>query len=159
MTGSTKPALIWVAGPLLVAGLAAAIGASRAPAVSEPWSEPAAHAESSKKSLEGLPALAVANAIWALAPVDAVRQMTQSELSRLPESEGKLRSRVFLRFGLIDTNPDGQAAVFFQACASDQSICDDTKAAAEAQTRARLVAPGNHLPPYFLGGHPVVGHP
>jgi hypothetical protein len=106
------------------------------------------------KSLEGIPALTVANAIWALGSVESVKRMTRAELGRLPESEGKLRSRVFLRFGLIDTNPDGQAAVFFQACASDPSICDATKQAAEVEARARLVAPGNHLPLYFLDGHP-----
>lgn len=156
---NTKAVLLGVVGPLLVAMLAAALGASRAPAVAEPWSDASAHTAAGRKLLEGMPALSVANAIWALAPAEAVRQMAQAELSRLPESEGKLRSRVFLRFGLVDTNPDGQAAVFFQACASDQSICDDTKSAAEAQTRARLVAPGNRLPLYFLGGHPPVGHP
>jgi len=150
----SKLALTWIAGPLLVAGLAAAFGAARARSSTGAWSDAAAHSEAGRKSLEGVPALAVANAIWALAPADAVRNMTQSELQRLPESEGKLRSRVFLRFGIIDTNPDGQAAVFFQACASDPSICDHTKEAAEAQTQARFVAPGNHLPLYFLGGHP-----
>lgn len=149
-----KLALTWVVGPLSVAALAMAFGISRARASSGAWSDAAARTEAGRKALEGAPALAAANAIWALGSYEAVRRMTESELARLPESEGKLRSRVFLRFGLIDTNPDGQAAVFFQACASDPSICDRTKEAAEAETRARLVAPGNSLPLYFLDGHP-----
>jgi hypothetical protein len=154
MSARMKLALWWVAGPLLVAGLAAAFAAERGAPRAGPWSDPSSHSAAGMRSLEGIPALTVANAIWALGSVDAVKRMTQAELARLPESEGKLRSRVFLRFGLIDTNPDGQAAVFFQACAADPSICDHTKAAAEAEARARLVAPGNQLPLYFLEGHP-----
>jgi hypothetical protein len=155
MRGSRRKfALTWFAGPLLAAGVGAAIAFFRAPENGSPWSDAAARSEAGQKALKAVPALSVANAIWALGSIEAVKRMTQAELARLPESEGKLRSRVFLRFGLIDSNPDGQAAVFFQACAADPSICQDTKAAAAAEARARLVAPGNQLPLYFLDGHP-----
>jgi hypothetical protein len=100
-------------------------------------------------------AAAKADEIWAHGNEAAVRDMFRAELDRLPESEGKSRARVFLRFGIIDTNPDGQAALFSQACAADPTICDydRLKKAAEREVHARLVAPGNHLPLYF-GGHP-----
>lgn len=155
MTGSRlKFAATWFAGPVLLAGLGAGVAVARAPESGSPWSDAAARSEAGQKSLEAVPALSMANAIWALGSLEAVKRMTQAELARLPESQGRLRSRVYLRFGLIDTNPDGQAAVFFQACAADPHICDRTKEAAEAEARARLVPPGNQLPPYFLDGHP-----
>ena len=102
-------------------------------------------------------ARAVADLTWAFGNVESVKTMAGAELARLAESEGPARARVFLRFGIVDTNPDGQAALFSQACVADPSICADpaaTKAAAERETRARRVAPGNVLPLYFLGGHP-----
>jgi len=154
MSTRMKFVLWWVAGPVLLLSLTAAFAAERAARIESPWSDASSRSEAGMKSLEAIPALTLANAIWALGSVEAVKRMTQAELARLPESEGKLRSRVFLRFGLIDTNPDGQAAVFFQACASDPSICDHTKEATEVEARARLVAPGNHLPLYFMDGHP-----
>ena len=102
-------------------------------------------------------AAARADAIWARGDEAAVRDMFRTELDRLPESDGKRRARVFLRFGIIDTNPDGQAALFAQACAADPALCDDARLrqAAELEVRARSVAPGNHLPLYF-GGHPRI---
>lgn len=100
-------------------------------------------------------AAARADAIWARGDETAVRDMFRAELARLPESDGARRARVFLRFGIIDTNPDAQAARFAQACAADPAICDydRLKQAAEREVRARFVAPGNQLPLYF-GGHP-----
>jgi len=148
-------ALQWGVGPILVAVLAALSG--HAGGGGEPasaWTDAAARSEAGRKALEGVPALAIANATWALGSLDAVKKMMRSELDRLPETEGKLRARVFLRFGIVDTNPDGQAAVFNLACASDASICDRLKEAAERETSARYVAPGNQLPLYFFGGHP-----
>jgi hypothetical protein len=101
-------------------------------------------------------ALAAADAIWAFGSEDAARRMFRAELDRLPESDGPHRARVFLRFGIIDTNPDGQAALFNQACVADAQICDRMKEAALREVRARFVPPGNVLPLYFSNGR---GHP
>jgi len=100
-------------------------------------------------------ALAVANATWAFGSEDAVRKMFRAELDRIPEADGPRRARVFLRFGIIDTNYDGQAALFAQACAADAAVCDLGRMteAARREVQARFVAPGNVLPLYF-GGHP-----
>ena len=107
-------------------------------------------------SLESVPAFAVANVIWAFGSEDAVRTMAGSELDRLPESDKLHRARVFVRFGIIDTNPDGQAALFAQACVADANLCDDRlKEAARREVQARFVPPGNVLPLYF-GGHPPI---
>ena len=72
-----------------------------------------------------------------------------------PQSDGPGRARVFVRFGIIDTNPDGQAALFAQACVADPSLCDRErlKKAARREVQARFVPPGNVVPLYF-GGHP-----
>jgi hypothetical protein len=149
------PALKWGLGPLALAVLAAVLGRARGgEAPTSAWSDASVSSEAGRKALEGVPALAVANATWALGSLDAVKKMMRTELDRLPETEGKLRARVFLRFGIVDTNPDGQAAVFNLACASDASICGQMKEAAERETSARYVAPGNQLPLYFFGGHP-----
>ncbi|HEX2670443.1 MAG TPA: hypothetical protein VHM25_06210, partial [Polyangiaceae bacterium] len=72
--------------------------------------------DAERGALPSLPGLTVANAIWALGSEDAVKKMLRSELDRLPETEGRARARVLIRFGILDSNPDGQAAVFFQAC-------------------------------------------
>ena len=112
--------------------------------------------DTERSALPSLPGLTVANAVWALGSEDAVKKMLRAELDRLPETEGRARARVLVRFGIIDGNPDGQAAVFFQACVSDPSLCERAPliAAAERETRARLVEPGRHLPLYLLAGHP-----
>lgn len=115
-------------------------------------------ADADAGSLESVPAIAVANATWAFGSADAVRQMTDAELGRLSESENLRRARVLLRFGIIDTNPDGQAALFAQACVADPKICDHMKEAAQREVQARFVAPGNVLPLYF-GGHPPIPRP
>jgi len=112
--------------------------------------------EAERGALPSLPGLSVANAVWALGSEDAVKKMLRSELDRLPETEGRARARVLVRFGIMDSNPDGQAAVFFQACVADPSLCERAPliAAAERETRARLVEPGRHLPLYLMAGHP-----
>jgi hypothetical protein len=112
--------------------------------------------EAERAALPFVPGLTVANAIWALGSEEAVKKMLRSELDRLPETEGRARARALVRFGIIDSNPDGQAAVFFQACVSDPSLCERAPliAAAERETRARLVEPGRHLPLYLTVGHP-----
>jgi hypothetical protein len=147
--------LTWGLAPLLVAALAAGIGRWRADGNAGRGASPA---WADQPTLESVPSLAVANATWALGSVEAVRKMARTEIDRLPESEGVRRSEVFLRFGIIDTNPDGQAALFSQACASDATICDQPKfkEAATRQTKARFVAPGNMLPLSLMGGHPPI---
>jgi len=102
-------------------------------------------------------ARAIADATWALGSEDAVRKMFRVELDRIPESEGPTRARVFVRFGIIETNPDGQAALFAQACVADPAVCelDRLRQAAQREVQARFVPPGNVLP-LFFGGHPPV---
>lgn len=108
-----------------------------------------------RQELEIAPVLTMANAAWALGNVDSVRRTSELALERIPESDGQRRARFYVRFGIIDDNPDGQAALFGQACAADARICDHMKDAAERETAARFVFPGNHLPLYF-GGHPPI---
>jgi len=105
-------------------------------------------------------ALAVANVTWAFGSQDAARKMFRAELDRIPDSDGPGRARVFLRFAIIDTNFDGQAALFVQACAADGRICDRErmKEATQREVEARLVAPGNVMPLYFVG-HPRLAGP
>jgi len=100
-------------------------------------------------------ALAIADATWAFGSEEAVRRMFRVELDRIPESDGARRARVFVRFGVIDGNYDGQAALFAQACVADPNVCDleRLKQAAEREVQARFVPPGNVVPLYF-GGHP-----
>jgi hypothetical protein len=151
--------LKWGLGPVAVAVLAGALAEWRAGAArGEPWRATASLSEAARKDVESAPALAMANAIWAFGNVASVMKMFRTELDRLPESEGPRRSRVFLRSGIIDTNPDGQAAIFFQACAADDRVCDHDKMkeAAERETRARFVGPGNVVPLSLLGGHPPI---
>ena len=105
-------------------------------------------------------ARAVADLTWAYGSEDAARKMFRAELDRIPDANGPGRARVFLRFAIIDTNFDGQAALFAQACAADGSLCDRErmKAATEREVKARLVAPGNVMPLYFVG-HPRLAGP
>jgi hypothetical protein len=105
------------------------------------------------KDARSAAASAIANATWAFGSEQAARAMFRTELDRIPEADGAPRARVFLRFGIIDTNPDGQAALFAQACATDARLCDHLKEAALTEIRARFVPPGNVLPLYFTG-HP-----
>jgi hypothetical protein len=105
-------------------------------------------------------AAAAADNTWASGDEESVRKMFRTELDRLPEADGPGRARVFIRFGIIDTNPDGQAALFAQACVVDPNVCDRDRLqqAAEREVRARKVPPGNHLPLYFVG-HPRLAGP
>ncbi len=114
--------------------------------------------EAEATNLESVAAFAVANATWAFGSEDAVRTMAGNELARLPESNNLSRARVFVRFGIIDTNPDGQAALFAQACVANANLCDHLEEAAQREVQARFVAPGNALPLYF-GGHPPIPRP
>jgi len=161
MKASTRPVqiLAWGLGPLLIAALAAGIGRWRANAERGVLFQATASLSAAERAaLESVPWLSVANATWALVSVDAVRKMARTEIDRLSETEGMRRAKVFLRFGIIDTNPDGQAALFAQACASDSSICDQAKfkEAASRETKTRFVAPGNMLPLSLMGGHPPI---
>jgi hypothetical protein len=109
------------------------------------------------KDLESALPQAMANVTWAFGSEEAARRMFRRELDRIPEGQGPQRARVFLRFGIIEINPDGQAALFAQACAADARLGDHLKEAAQAEVRARLVPPGNVLPLYFgSGGHPPI---
>ena len=160
--GRTLSVLKWGLGPVAVAALAGVLGHARADGQRGRFLEATARlSEAGRKVLESAPSLAMANATWAFGSVDAVRKMARTELDRLPESDGPSRARVFMRFAIVDTNPDGQAALLFQACAADPGVCeyDQRKQAAERETRARFVAPGNRLPLYFLGGHPPIPGP
>ena len=60
---------------------------------------------------------------------------------------------MFVRFGVIDSNYDGQAALFAQACVADPNVCDleRLKQAAEREARARFVPPGNVVPCLLRG--------
>jgi len=146
-------------GPLIVLSLALLLGYFRASGPRARFAQAIAALNTTDRSaLESAPELTIANTIWALGSEESVKKMLRHELDRLPEAEGKARARAFVRFGIIDSNPDGQAAVFFQACVSDPSLCDRARliAAAERETHARLVEPGQHLPLYLLSGHPQV---
>jgi len=113
--------------------------------------------DADRNDLDAALPLAIANATWAFGSEDAARKMFRRELDRIPESDGPRRARVFLRFGIIETNPDGQAALFAQACAADPRLSDHLKEAAQAEVRARFVPPGNVVPLYFgSGGHPPI---
>ena len=105
-------------------------------------------------------ALAIADVTWAFGGEDAARKMFRTELDRISDTDGPGRARVFLRFAIIDTNFDGQAALFAQACVADATICDreKMKEATQREVQARLVAPGNVLPVYFAG-HPKLSGP
>jgi hypothetical protein len=154
---STK--LVWGLALVLIAAVAAGVGRWRANAERGAlFRATASLSPADRTALESVPWLAVANATWALGSVDAVRKMARTEIDRLSDTDGVRRSQVFLRFGIIDTNPDGQAALFAQACAADATICDQPKfkEAATRETRARFVAPGNMLPLSLMGGHPPI---
>jgi hypothetical protein len=105
-------------------------------------------------------AVAIADMTWAYGSEDAARKMFRAELDRIPDANGPGRALVFLRFAIIDTNFDGQAALFAQACAADASLCDRErmKVATEREVKARFVAPGNVMPLYFVG-HPRLAGP
>jgi hypothetical protein len=147
--------LEWGIAPLVLALAGVAVGHLRAEASRGSFYQATkGSAPTERAELEAAPALAAANAAWSFGPVTAVQKTSALALERLPESDGVRRARTFLRFGIVDANPDGQAALFAQACASNEGVCERMKEAAERETQARFVSPGNHLPLYFLGGHP-----
>jgi len=113
--------------------------------------------DADRKDLESALPLAIANATWAFGSEESARKMFRTELDRIPETDGPRRARVFLRFGIIEIQPDGQAALLAQACAADARLGDHLKEAAQEEVRARFVPPGNVLPLYFgSGGHPPI---
>jgi len=150
----------WVIGPLFMLAVGGALGQRRADAErGRFYAEPAALPKAERRALESAPALAVANATWAFGSADSVQKMLRFELDRLPQSEGQALARTLVRFGILARNPEGQAAVFGQACNADPSICNHEKDAALRELQARFVAPGNQLPLYFIPNHPPVFGP
>jgi hypothetical protein len=155
-----KAVLLWGVGPVLVLLVASLLGFVRQRELrgrfyraTEALSAP------ELRSLEAVPALAAANAAWALGSAESAKRTIDAVLERLPPDDSARRARALVRFGLIDANPDGQAAVFGLACAADPGHCDDgLKRAAERETQQRFVSPGNYLPLYF-GGHPELPGP
>lgn len=158
-TRRNRSIVFWVGAPVLVFALGMALGVALR-AQPDEWTERlAALSPERRAALEAAPAVAVANATWAFGTVDAVKEGMSAELARIPETDGPSRARALLRFGIVDTNPDGQAAVFSAACAADPKLCDNLRQAAEREVRERLVAPGNVVPLSLGGDHPPLpGH-
>jgi len=156
-----KPGLLptllkWGIGPLAVLALMATLGALLAGEQrGKLYTLTAKLTPGERSDLEGAPFRAVANAAWRLGTWSSAKKAVKADLDHLPDS-GPLRARALLRFAALDDNPEGQAAVAAQACGADPSICDHMKEAVERETSTRLVAPGNTVPLYFLGGHPHV---
>lgn len=153
---------LWLLGPLLAAAGAGELGSLRAKAErGQLFARTSALPERDRKLLEAVPARVMDNAVWALGSGEVAQKLVKFELDELDELDGPRRARLLIRFGLIDRNFDGQAAVFAAACTADASVCDQTRLrdAAEHEAGARFVAPGNHLPLSLLGGHPPIGAP
>jgi hypothetical protein len=154
--------LVWLVGPLVVAAVAGELGSSRAKAQRGTFfGATSALPEPELKRLELLPIRAMDNAAWTLGGWELTRKLLKFELDALDELDGPRRARVLIRFGMIDTNFDGQAAVFSAACVVDPGVCDTAqlKEAAVQQAKERFVAPGNHLPLSLIGGHPPIPGP
>ncbi|HET9957930.1 MAG TPA: hypothetical protein VFQ61_25705 [Polyangiaceae bacterium] len=109
-----------------------------------------------KAQLETIARRTISNVSWGFGNVESTKALLKRELDALGEEDNARRAQTLLRFGIIDSNPDGQAAVFAAACAAESSICEPQKMkdAALSETRARHVSPGDVLPLYFIGGHP-----
>jgi len=157
---SLRATLLWGVGPVLAFVLGAVVGTMRARTERGRFYQATAELSAAeRKSLEAVPALAAANVAWALGGADIVKTTSDTALTRIPEHEAARRAQAFIRFGLVDSNLDGQAALFGQACAADASACDaGLKAAAEREVQTRYVSPGKVLPLYF-GGHPPIPGP
>jgi hypothetical protein len=152
--------LKWGLAPLVIAVSAGAVGRMRSSAHRNEIEEAiAALPATQRQELESVPARVVANATWAFGDLASVKKMVRAELDRLPDPEDPRRARVLIRFGIVDTNPEGQAAVFSAACAADASICDHLEEAALREVRLRSVAPGNRLPVFFSGAHSRLAEP
>ena len=150
------PALVkWIAGPLAVLAVTSTLGALLAGEQrGKLFSLTARLTPVERSELEGAPYRTVSNAAWRLGLWSSAKKAVKAELDHLPENGGPERARALLRFAALDDNPEGQAAVAAQACGADPSICDHMKEAVKRETSVRLVAPGNQVPLYFLGGHP-----
>jgi hypothetical protein len=147
----------WVLVPLAAAVAGGAVAAQRSHAARGAfYAVPAKLSVTERQGLESGAALAVANATWAFGSGDSVKKMLRFELDRLPEADGQTRARTLVRFGIVDQNPEGQAAIFSQACAADTTLCDHEREAAQREVERRLVPPGNHLPIYFIPNHPPI---
>ena len=154
-----RAALEWGVGPLVVMALVAALSAVVAGDQRGTLFRATARLSTAERSkLELSPTLAVANGAWRLGSGASAKRALKATLDQLPDT-GAVRAQTLLRFAAVDQNPEGQAAVVGQACASNPSICDHIKDAMESETSTRLVSPGNHLPLYFLEGHPHVFGP
>lgn len=152
----------WLLGPLLVAVLAGELGGLRAKAQrGRIFVQTAALAPADLKGLEAVPPRAMDNAVWPLSSADVAQKLVKFELDRVDERDGARRARLLIRFGLIDRNFDGQAAVFAAACTADATLCEQLRLrdAAEHEAGLRFVPPGNHLPLALVGGHPPIGAP
>jgi hypothetical protein len=154
--------LAWLVGPLAVAALAGEVGSLHAKTQrGQFFGQTASLAEAERKLLEAVPARVMDNVTWTLSGADTARKLVKFELDGLGDLDAPRRARLFIRFGLADSNFDGQAAVFALACAADASVCDTErlKEAAVEEASQRFVAPGNHLPLSMIGGHPPIGGP
>lgn len=150
----------WLVGPLLVAALAGELGGMRAKAQrGNIFVQTSVLAPEESKRLEAVPARAMDNAVWPLSAAEVAQKLVKFELDRA--EDGARRARLLIRFGLIDRNLDGQAAVFAAACTMDATLCDQIRLrdAAEHEAGLRFVPPGNHLPLSLIGGHPPIGAP
>jgi hypothetical protein len=151
--------LVWILGPLAVAAAAGELGSFHAKqGRGALFVSTSSLSDTERKQLERVPARVLDNAAWTLGSGAVAKTLVKFELDTLDESEGPRRARVFIRFGLVDTNFDGQAAVFASACASDPAVCDTAalKQAAAEEAGARFVAPGHQLPLSLVGGHPPI---
>lgn len=158
MTSRSVPPLIkWLLGPLVILALAGGVGRLQTRGKRSRFLQAtSAVSDAERARFEAAPAMSAANATWAYGSVDAVRAMAHSEIERLGDALTPARARVFLRFAIIDTNPDGQAALLGQACMADAAMCQHLTEAGLRETHARFVSPGNALPLSMVGGHPRV---
>jgi hypothetical protein len=161
VTTRSSPALAaWVLAPLAALALGGLAGAESVRAQRSALDKAAATLpEPQRRTLEWLPALTVANAAWLLGSADSTKKALKVVLDLLPEAEAPRRARTLLRFAAVDQNPEGQAAVISQACATDASICDHLKEVMQEETEQRFASPGNRLPLFFQGGHPPIPRP
>jgi len=153
---------LWLLGPLLVAAGAGELGSLRAKAErGRSFEATSSLSVDAQKLLEAVPARAMDNAVWTLASGELALKLVKFELDELGDADAPRHARLLLRFGLVDQNFDGQAAVFAAACAADASLCDQARLrdAAEHEAQLRFVPPGNHLPLALIGGHPPIGAP
>lgn len=150
--------LPWLLAPLAALALGGVAGAAYVRAQRSTLDQAAAAVPSPQRStLEWLPAVTVANATWVLGSAASVQKSLKVLLDGLPESEAPARARMLLRYAAVDHNPEGQAAIISQACATDPSICDHLKEAMKEETDRRYASPGNRLPLFFTGHPPIPG--